>query len=150
MPSHALTSILLLAVTSNGGPGPSAPSGENIRLLAQDSAESYIWAVRLLRWMFWMSALAVLIWFGATVPLGNRTFFGHLRAISATPEAHDLATGTGEEARRVAERIRQEWSREPGTATSQRPDRDDRSVPRDSRRERPERPTGRPQSAEGR
>lgn len=97
-----------------------------------------------------MSALAVLIWFGATVPLGNRTFFGHLRAISSTPEARDLASGTGEEARRVADRIRQEWSREPGTAPSQWSDRDARSIAKDSQHERTERATGRPQPVEGR
>jgi hypothetical protein len=100
--------------------------------------------------MFWMSALAVLIWFGATVPLGHRTFFGHLRAISSTPEARDLAAGTGEEARKVAERIRQEWSGDAGVANSQRTDPDDGPVHRDSRRERPERPTGQRRSAEGR
>ena len=87
-----------------------------------------------------MSALAVLIWFGATVPLGNRTFFGHLRAISDTPQARDLATGTGDEARRVAERIRQEWSHDAGAVTSLHDDADQRAVHRDSRRERPVRP----------
>lgn len=97
-----------------------------------------------------MSALAVLIWFGATVPLGNRTFFGHLRAISGTPEARDLAAGTGDEARRVAERIREEWSRDPDAVPSQPADPDDRSRPRDSPRERPARPPAPRQSAEGR
>jgi hypothetical protein len=86
--------------------------------------------------MFWMSALAVLIWFGATVPLGNRTFFGHLRAITATPEAHDLAAGTEEEARRVADRLRHEWSQDPKEAPSehpQRPSRQPQPVPVEGR-----------------
>jgi hypothetical protein len=94
-----------------------------------------------LRGIFWLSALAVLIWFSATVPLGNRTLLGHLRAISSTPEARDLASGTEEEARRVAERIREEWSRDAGTATSPPIDHRARSPQRHPTRER----TGRQQ-----
>lgn len=69
---------------------------------------SYSLDVRFLRWTFWLAAIAVMIWFAATVPLGNRTLIGHIRAIAATPEARDLARGTGEEVRKVKERIEKE------------------------------------------
>lgn len=61
---------------------------------------------RLIRWVLLLTMLAVLVWFAATVPVGRRTLWAHLRAIFGTREARDLAEGTREEASKVAEKIR--------------------------------------------
>jgi hypothetical protein len=44
---------------------------------------------------FFASALclAVFVWFGLTVDLGEHTLFGHIKAISDTPEAEKLVKG---------------------------------------------------------
>jgi len=42
---------------------------------------------------------------GATVKLGNRTFFGHIRAIWATDEARDMRDGIKEKAGPVVDKI---------------------------------------------
>jgi hypothetical protein len=52
-------------------------------------------------------ALALgLAYCGATVPLGNRTFFGHVKAIWATDEAKDLKHGVKEKAGPAADRVK--------------------------------------------
>jgi hypothetical protein len=45
---------------------------------------------------FFVSAAALLgfVWFGLTVDLGERTLFGHLRAIGGSDEAQELWSGT--------------------------------------------------------
>jgi hypothetical protein len=45
---------------------------------------------------FFASAVGLLafVWFGLTVDLGDRTLFGHLRAIGGSREAQDLWSGT--------------------------------------------------------
>jgi hypothetical protein len=45
---------------------------------------------------FFASACGLLafVWFGLTVDLGDRTLFGHLRAIGGSQEAQDLWSGT--------------------------------------------------------
>ena len=63
---------------------------------------------RLLRWMFSLLILAVVVFFSATVELGKRTLFGHLWAIVHTQEAKDLADGTKDQAKKVADRMKQE------------------------------------------
>ena len=40
--------------------------------------------MRLIRFLFSLVFLAAVIWFAVTVKLGNRTLYGHLRAIFAT------------------------------------------------------------------
>jgi hypothetical protein len=65
---------------------------------------------------FFASALclAVFVWFGLTVDLGEHTLFGHIKAISGTPEAEKLVKGArskvtdlvGIEAAKHAERER--------------------------------------------
>jgi hypothetical protein len=71
---------------------------------------------RLVRFVFSLLVFAVVIWFATTIPLGKKTLWGHLRAIFATQEAKDLAEGTREEARRVADRVREELHRDGGAA----------------------------------
>jgi hypothetical protein len=62
---------------------------------------------RLIRLLLSLAMLAGIVWFAVNVPLGKRTFWGHLRAIFSTPEAKDLAEGTKEEAQKVADKVRQ-------------------------------------------
>ena len=42
---------------------------------------------------------------GATVKLGNKTFFGHVRAIWATDEARDMRDGIKEKAGPVVDKL---------------------------------------------
>jgi hypothetical protein len=58
---------------------------------------------RLIKLLMSLAALAGFVWFGANVPLGTRTLFGHLQAIGQTREAHDLVEGTKESARPLVE-----------------------------------------------
>jgi hypothetical protein len=43
---------------------------------------------------------------GATVKLGKRTFFGHVRAIWATEEAKDMREGIGDKAGPVVDKVK--------------------------------------------
>jgi hypothetical protein len=49
---------------------------------------------RLLTFFVSAAALLAFVWFGLTVDLGERTLFGHLRAIGGSNEAQQLWTGT--------------------------------------------------------
>jgi hypothetical protein len=49
---------------------------------------------RLLKLCMSLAAFVALAWFGATVKLGSRTLFGHLRAIAETKESQELVDGT--------------------------------------------------------
>ena len=69
---------------------------------------------RLVRWLFSLFLFALVVWFATSVPLGNKTLWGHLHAIFATKEAKDLADGTEEEARKVADRVRAELAGDGG------------------------------------
>ena len=48
---------------------------------------------RLLTFFFSTACLAAFVWFGLTVDLGERTLFGHIRAIGSSEEAQDLGKG---------------------------------------------------------
>jgi hypothetical protein len=50
--------------------------------------------IRLLTLCFSLACLLAFVWFGVTVDLGERTLFGHLRAIGTSREAKDLWEGT--------------------------------------------------------
>ncbi len=49
---------------------------------------------RLLRLIFVLGGLGAMIWFGTTVPLGERTLLEHVQAIWKTPESQGLVRGT--------------------------------------------------------
>jgi hypothetical protein len=53
---------------------------------------------RLLKLCASLAAFVAIAWFGATVKLGSRTLFGHLRAIAETKESQELVDGTKEAA----------------------------------------------------
>lgn len=50
--------------------------------------------------------LGALVFVGATVPMGKRTFFGHVRAIWSTPEAKDMREGVGDKAAPVVDKVK--------------------------------------------
>ena len=83
--------------------------------------------MKLIRLVFWLIAFAAIAWFATSVPLGDRSLWGHLVAIWATPEAQDLKRGTEDEAKKVAERFRDELHRDGGATRPPSPERlDDR------------------------
>lgn len=59
---------------------------------------------RLLRLMFVLGGLGACTWFGATVRLGDRTFFEHVQAIWKTHESRELVRGTKEKVGSIIDR----------------------------------------------
>jgi hypothetical protein len=53
----------------------------------------YTSGVGLIRSLVTLILLGVFVWFGATVPLGERTLFGHIANIWASDEAQELRDG---------------------------------------------------------
>lgn len=58
-----------------------------------------------MRFLFTLVIVGVLVFFGATVKLGKRTFFGHVSAIWNTPEAKDMRDGVEEKAGPVVDKV---------------------------------------------
>ena len=80
---------------------------------------------RLITFFFSTACLAALVWFGLTVDLGDRTLFGHIRAIGGSEEAQELGKGIKskvddfvgiEAAKRAAEEAARK--RQPGTVAA--------------------------------
>lgn len=61
---------------------------------------------RLLKLLFWLAGLGAFVWFGSTVQLGNRTLFGHLRAIGQTKESQELWEGTKQKVSPVVDDVK--------------------------------------------
>ena len=59
----------------------------------------------MIRWLFWLVVVVVLVWCGATVKLGKRTFFQHVSAVWSTPEAQDMKNGIEEKAGPVVDKV---------------------------------------------
>jgi hypothetical protein len=77
---------------------------------------------RLLKLCMSLAAFVVFAWFGATVKLGSRTLFGHLRAIGETKESQELVDGT----KKVAEPLVDDVKRHIGHGDkSDKPDKSD-------------------------
>lgn len=73
----------------------------------------------LVRFLVSVAMFFAFVWFAVTVPLGNRTLWGHLHAIFATQEAQDLADGTKQEAEKMARKVKEELHpRDMASATS--------------------------------
>ncbi len=70
----------------------------------------------MLKWLFRLVALVAIVWFGAMVPLGRRTLFGHLWAIAHTQEAKELGEGAKEASGHLADKVRQEIAVDGGGA----------------------------------
>ena len=60
----------------------------------------------MIRLLIWIALIGGFIFLGSTVKLGNRTFFGHVRAIWHTDEAQDLKNGVKDKAGPAAGRIK--------------------------------------------
>lgn len=61
---------------------------------------------RVIRFLLTLGIVGVLVFIGATVPMGKRTFFGHVRAIWATEEARDMRDGVGDKAAPVVDKVK--------------------------------------------
>jgi hypothetical protein len=59
-----------------------------------------------IRLLVFLALAGALAFCGATVKLGNRTFFGHVRAIWHTDEAQDLKKGVTDKAAPAAGKIK--------------------------------------------
>jgi hypothetical protein len=51
---------------------------------------------RMIRLLFWIAAIAALIWFATTYPLGKYTLWGHMKRIWTSQETKDMVKGTEE------------------------------------------------------
>lgn len=60
----------------------------------------------MIKLLIYLALAAGLAYCGATVKLGKRTFFGHIRAIWATEEVQDLKHGVEEKAAPAVERVK--------------------------------------------
>ncbi len=61
---------------------------------------------RFLKFLFFLAALGVFVWFGMNVPLGNHTLFGHFQRIWKSEETQDLVEGTKKAAKPAAEKVK--------------------------------------------
>jgi hypothetical protein len=59
----------------------------------------------MIRFLLFLAIAAGLCWCGATVKLGKRTFFGHVRAIWHTEEVQELKDGVKETAGPTVDRV---------------------------------------------
>jgi hypothetical protein len=75
-------------------------------LLALGAGATFDHVFRLIRFLFSLSLLVAFVWFGATVPLGKHTLFGHLKAIWNSQEAHDMVQGTKESAGPAIDKVK--------------------------------------------
>lgn len=60
----------------------------------------------MIRWILILAIAGVLAYCGATVNLGKRTFFGHVRAIWHTEEVQDLKQGLEEKAGPTVDKLK--------------------------------------------
>jgi hypothetical protein len=60
----------------------------------------------MIRLLVFLALVVGVAYCGSTVKLGNRTFFGHVRAIWATDEVQDLKHGVEDKAGPAAKRVK--------------------------------------------
>lgn len=60
----------------------------------------------MIRLLFYLALALGLAYCGATVPLGKRTFFGHVKAIWSTAEVQELKEGVKEKAGPAARSVK--------------------------------------------
>lgn len=60
----------------------------------------------MIRLLVFLALAGALAFCGATVKLGNKTFFGHVRAIWATEQVQDLKEGVKEKAGPAADKVK--------------------------------------------
>lgn len=60
----------------------------------------------MIKLVVYLALIAGFVYLGSTVPLGKRTFFGHVRAIWHTEEVQEMKKGIEEKAGPTVERIK--------------------------------------------
>ena len=60
----------------------------------------------MIRFVLTLFVVGVLVFMGATVKLGKRTFFGHVSAIWSTDEAKDMREGVSDKAKPVVDKVK--------------------------------------------
>ncbi len=60
----------------------------------------------MIRFLVILVLLGMFVWFGATVNLGKRTFFGHISAVWSTPEAKDMTQDIKDKAGPAAKKLK--------------------------------------------
>lgn len=60
----------------------------------------------MIRWLVILALAAGIAYLGATVKLGKRTFFGHVRAIWSTEEVQELKHGVEDKAAPAVDRLK--------------------------------------------
>ena len=60
----------------------------------------------MIRFILIVLSAAMLAYVGATVKMGNRTLFGHIRAVWATPEAQDMKKGVEQSAKPMLQKVK--------------------------------------------
>ena len=61
----------------------------------------------MIRWLFILAILGALAFCGATVPLGKKTFFGHVKAIWTSEPMNELKDGVKETAGPATDKAKQ-------------------------------------------
>ncbi|MDB4979832.1 MAG: hypothetical protein JWM82_584 [Myxococcales bacterium] len=69
---------------------------------------------RLLKLCMSLAAFLVVVWFGATVKLGDHTLFEHLHAIGQTRESQELVDGTKKAAEPLVDDVKRRIGRNDG------------------------------------
>lgn len=62
--------------------------------------------IGLVRTLITLAVLGALAWCGATVPLGSRTFFGHVKNIWSADETKELVDGVKKKSGPVVDRVK--------------------------------------------
>ena len=73
---------------------------------------------RLLKLCVALAAFCAFAWFGTTVQLGDRTLFGHLRAIAQTKESQELVDGTKRAAEPLVDGVKRRVTGAPPVAAA--------------------------------
>jgi hypothetical protein len=61
--------------------------------------------LKLLKFGFSLGCLGLFVWWGLTVPLGERTLYAHIRAIGSSEPTQDLVRGTKQKVGEVTRRL---------------------------------------------
>jgi hypothetical protein len=61
--------------------------------------------VRLLKLLAFVGGCGAFVWWGLTVPLGEKTFFGHVHAIGQSRESQELVRGTRDKVDDIKKKI---------------------------------------------
>jgi hypothetical protein len=79
--------------------------------------------IRLFKLCLGLAGFVAFCWFGATVKLGSRSLFAHLRAIADTKESQELVDGTKHAAEPLVDGVRRRITGHaaPSEATAQGP-----------------------------